>query len=71
MAVVLVASHERPGEYLLLEAETRAVLFGPFHSHENALVVEVRIRRQLKGRDTLHFEWAPGLENKDSSALDH
>jgi hypothetical protein len=64
VAIVLLASHQRPGEYLLLDAETRELLFGPFHSHENPLLVEVRIRRELKGRHTLQFEWAPQLEDE-------
>ena len=66
MAIVLLASHRRPGEYLLLDADTREPLFGPFHSNENPLLVEVRIRRELKGRATLHFEWAPQLQDDET-----
>ena len=60
--IALVASQERPGEYVLIDAETRAVIYGPFQSNDNALLVEARVRRQLRGKLELRFEWAPRIE---------
>ena len=59
MAIVLLASYEHPGEYVLLRGETRETLYGPFQSNPNPLLVEAYLRRQLKGREELRFEWAP------------
>ena len=59
MAILLVASYDPPGEYVLLDADTREVVFGPFRSHPNALIVETQVRRQLQHAHEVRFEWAP------------
>ena len=57
--VILLASYERPGEYLVLRGDTREVLYGPFQSNPNPHLVEAHLRRQLSGREEVRFEWAP------------
>ena len=62
MAIVLLASYDRPGEYLLVDDATGEVRFGPFFSNDNALIVESYVRRQLKGTAEVRLELAPKLE---------
>jgi hypothetical protein len=57
--LVLVATQDRPGEYLVVDAATRTVLYGPFYSDANPAVVADRISRQLKIEDSsLPVEWS-------------
>ena len=61
MSVVLLASYAQVGEYLILDGVTRTIVFGPFESNPNALLVEAQLRRQMKGREEVRFEWVTQL----------
>lgn len=62
MALLLIARYQRPGEYVILDGDTRELVFGPFQSNDNALLVEARVRRQLKGAHEVCFEWAAEVD---------
>ena len=67
MSVILMASHDRPGEYLLLDAQSGAVIFGPFHSNPNSHIVESSVRRQLRGIE-VRFVLVPRFEDTATRA---
>jgi hypothetical protein len=55
---MLIATEDRPGEYVLIDAATRDVLLGPFHSHANPAVVAANLARRLDVEDrTIPIEW--------------
>jgi hypothetical protein len=56
--LVLIATHDRPGEYLLVDGGTRTVIVGPFHSDANPAVVAERIARRLNVEHrNIPIEW--------------
>jgi hypothetical protein len=57
--LVLVGRRDRPGEYEVQEADSRAVLFGPFFaSPDAAVVVESLCRRLLMAPADITVEWS-------------
>jgi hypothetical protein len=57
--LVLLATRDRPGEYEVLEADSRAVLYGPFFaSPDAAAVVDSICRRLLVEPTDIAVEWS-------------
>jgi hypothetical protein len=64
--LILVAADDRPGEYVVIEAASRSVMFGPFHSDANPAIVAERIARRLGIDDrSIPVEW--GLSGSDEA----
>ena len=56
--LVLLGTRDRPGEYEVLEADSRAVLFGPFFASPDAAVaVDGLCRRLLINPSDVTVEW--------------
>ena len=56
--IVLLGTRNRPGEYEVLEANSRAVLFGPFFSSpDSARAADELIRRLKLNPSDVTVEW--------------